>query len=780
MRPFTFSLFTFFYSWFFIVCPISNLSAQDLDHPILFCTQVPNPVDFATLMSTFANHVPGLTEAPRGGDLYIRYPNGNLKNLTQVAGFGESGMQGANAIAVRDPHVHWDGNKALFSMVIGATTQRYVYEDYYWQIYEITGLGESETPVITLVANQPNIYNNVSPLYGTDDRIIFVSDCPRGEHAHLYPQQDEYESTSSVTGLWRIDPMACMGYHSLEMITHSPSGDFTPSLDSYGRIVFIRWDHLKRDQQADADVMYGPSYNGTFNYSDESASATMSGITPDIEVFPEPREPRTDLFALLEWQNTNPHDFNIFNPWMVNEDGTELETLNHIGRHELTNYFTQNFTNDDNLDEFIEGDEYYIRNLFHLIESPITPGLYIGTDAQEFGTHASGMVVSISLPEGTLPEDIDIKYITHPDTRTTATSPSSNHSGLYRNPIPLTNGDILVSHSVSTESDANIGTGTSPLSKYNYRLQLLETEGAYQKADGNYISGAGISKSISYYNPDQLISYNGLLWETFPVEVKSRLRPVNSTLNTEPMPAIEQDIFSNVGMDITAFSNFLKRNDLALVVTRNVTSRDSIDQQQPYNLKVADGGTQTINPTNPSSIYEVKYLQFLQADQIRGIGGINDAQPGRRPIAQFMHDPAAMRYNLPSSGDQGSVNLGSDGSAAAIVPANRAMTWQLTDAANKGIVRERIWMSFVPGEIRVCTSCHGGGKGDQAGNPNPVNPPVALTNLLNYIKTIDTDGDKVSDVFDYYESDPSLQNGQVLSEDYANGLAEWITNNEGQ
>ena len=32
-------------------------------NPILFVTQVPVPVDFATLGSTFANHLPGLQTA---------------------------------------------------------------------------------------------------------------------------------------------------------------------------------------------------------------------------------------------------------------------------------------------------------------------------------------------------------------------------------------------------------------------------------------------------------------------------------------------------------------------------------------------------------------------------------------------------------------------------------------------------------------------------------------------------------------------------------------------
>jgi hypothetical protein len=95
-------------------------------YPILFATQIPIRPDFNTIGSTFANHMPSMQQTARGGDLYIRYPNGALKNLTQLAGYGSAGeFQDDDSIAVRDPAVHWDGNKALFSMVIGAPEERY-------------------------------------------------------------------------------------------------------------------------------------------------------------------------------------------------------------------------------------------------------------------------------------------------------------------------------------------------------------------------------------------------------------------------------------------------------------------------------------------------------------------------------------------------------------------------------------------------------------------------------------------------------------------------------
>lgn len=766
---------------FFLSLVALNTCAQTLPNPVMFCTQVPNPFDFTSLTSTFGNHSGSLYAAPRGGDLYIIYPDGTLKNITQLAGYGTaSTQQGANAIAVRDPSIHWSGTKALFSMVIGAPTAQYQVNTYFWQIYEVTGLGKNETPVITKVLNQPNNYNNITPIYGTDNKIIFTSDRPRNGLAHLYPQHDEYESSPIVTGLWKFDPNSCNNDGDIEMLTHSPSGDFTPIIDSYGRIVFTRWDHLKRDQQADADIIASGTH-GTFNYANENANAQKLGITsPEIEVFPEPRQIRTDLFALPIWANTYYQDFNIFNPWTMNENGTELETINHIGRHELAgNYFTQNFTNDPNLVDFNSSNSPNpnpIRSMFQIIESPTNQGLFYGIDCGEFGTHGAGQVISMNLPLGTSPEDVLITYLTHPETASFSDNPSPNHSGMYRNPLPLSNNTIIVAHAPTTQSDANIGTISNPLSRYNFRLRWLQQNGTYHTANGNYLTGGGISKTVSWWNPDVLITYSGLLWEIQPVEIKARALPP-STLNPPAMPAIEQSVCGSQNIDIPDLQKFLRANNLALVVTRDVTSRDRNDVQQPYNLKIFGSNKQTIKSTSPTNIYEIKYLQYLQGNQVRGIGGLNTPTPGRRIIAQFMDDTTAAKYNMPTTGATGSVNLASDGSQAAFVPANRAMTWQLTDANNKGIVRERVWLSFVPGEIRACTSCHGESKLNQAGLTSPNNTPLALANLLSHLKTIDTDGDGIVDLYDAFPNDINKQLATPLSENFTTGISNWINTN---
>ncbi len=77
-------------------------------------------------------------------------------------------------------------------MVVGSRHRRTTPTQFYWQIYEITNLGQLQTPVITKVPFQPANYNNINPVYGTDGRIIFSSDRPYNNATHLYPQIDEY------------------------------------------------------------------------------------------------------------------------------------------------------------------------------------------------------------------------------------------------------------------------------------------------------------------------------------------------------------------------------------------------------------------------------------------------------------------------------------------------------------------------------------------------------------------------------------------------------------
>jgi Hydrazine synthase alpha subunit middle domain len=691
--------------------------AQAPPNPIMFVTQVPHLREFS-VTAVFGNHLAEPAAAPRGGDLWIRYTNGTLKNITATAGFGvASEFQGLSGIAVRDPAMHWEGKKAVFSMLVGGPGVQY--QSPYpgrWQLYEVTGLGATETPVITLVPNQPTQYNNVSPCYGTNDRLIFTSDRPITGQAHLHPQLDEYEESPTNTGLWSMDPAT----GDLFLMQHMPSGSFTPIVDSFGRVIYTRWDHLIRDQQADDDneavlAMTALTY-GTFNYTNESATATAQ-FGNRTEVFPEKRQEEGNVEGLA---------FNFFLPWMIQEDGHEEETLNHLGRHELLNYFARSFTDDPNIDHFYNpgtsANPNRIVSCLQMKEDPTTPGRYIATEAQEFGTHASGRLFTINAAPSVNPEDTVINWLTNPNTADT--DPANNPTGHFRDPLPMSNGGLVAAHTTDAREEVKDGP-----TLYDFRLRQMTFTGGYW-VPGPFLT-TGFSKTVSWWSPDAYVTFSGALWELQPIEVRAQRRPAR---HCTQVPSEEAAAFAQAGVPVAAMKRWLRENNSALVVVRDATTRDRADKQQPYNLRVP-GGVESIGSSG--KLYDVGHLQFYQADMIRGTRMRTPEETpreGRRALAQPMHSTSAEMLPNPT-GPAGSVKLGLDGSAAAFVPARRAMSWQLTDPAGTPVVRERFWVSFQAGEIRSCTSCHGLNRRDQANATTPNNVPAALLELLAYWKT---------------------------------------------
>jgi hypothetical protein len=196
----------------------------------------------------------------------------------------------------------------------------------------------------------------------------------------------------------------------------------------------------------------------------------------------------------------------------------------------------------------------------------------------------------------------------------------------------------------------------------------------------------------------------------------------------------ERDAFAMAEVNLNDFQSYLRAHELALIVSRDVTTRDHADRQQPFNLRVSGTNHQTVGASG--KVYDIAWMQLFQGDQLRGLnhGSVGNHGNGRRVIAQNLHEPAV---DNPLDEDTliGSVKIAPDGSQAAIVPARRALTWQLTDTNGVGVVRERYWLTFASGEIRTCTSCHGINETSQANLPAPTNTPIALIQLLKYWKT---------------------------------------------
>ncbi|HZX25878.1 MAG TPA: hypothetical protein VFF16_02325, partial [Telluria sp.] len=681
-------------------------------YPILFVTQVPMFTDDAARLSAFANHLTGLDKAPRGGDLWIRYPDGSLRNLTREAGYGSDGAQGASAIAVREPSVDWSGTRAVFSMLVGAPTGP-GQDNGLWQLYEVTGLGKGEHAVIAKVPGQP-AYNNLSPLYATDGRILFTSDRPRTGGAHLYPQLDEYEATPTTTGIWSLDP----SNGALRLVSNAVSGAFSPIEDSYGRIVFTRWDHLQQDQLAQRDR--DAEHNGvalpfnSFNYAGEEADAAPTSSR--AEVFPESRSGESGPYG-----EVSPFTANFFAPWQINEDGTGEETLNHVGLHELSfGFLTPSFKDDPALTnrtlDGIHANTVPIRReggLFHLREDPRQPGTYFATVARESDSFTTGQIVKLTGSPALNGEQMAV-------TEVTEAAPSDFFSnGRYRNPLPLADGTLVASHT-TTVHPPDRGSSLDDL-----RLVRLVPDGA-----GKFVAGEaltpGLSKQLTWWTPAGTRSWNGPLWELEAVEVRPRARPQRAPL---PLEAPERAVLAAESVDEAELRTWLASRELALIVTRDQTSRDRADLQQPFNLEVP-GGRKTVSKAAPDArVYPIAHFQVLEGEQLRAYPG----RPGRRVIAQPLKTAAGPAN---PAGPQGSVRIAADGSTAAFVPAGRALTWQTTDPNGTPVVRERNWITFQPGEIRTCASCHGVNSVNQAGFPTPQNQPQALRDLLRYWKAL--------------------------------------------
>jgi mono/diheme cytochrome c family protein len=700
----------------------------------MFVKQTPvKGADFTVISSTFGHHLP---TAPRGGDLWIAYPKASggvdLRNLTREAGLGTVGgvpggeplpsRHSPGAIAVRDPSIDWDGQRALVSLLVG------VGDDKRWQIYEVRGLARGAPVTFTRLA-QPAEYNNIAPVAGLADEVFFVSDIPRpgpgAQHRHLHPLLDEYEEKPSPTGIWRLQRSS----GAVALMHHAPSGAFRPSIDSFGRLVFTNWDHLQRDQQAPG--------GGVFNFRSEAADAVkepVQGANTQIhEVFPEPRF--TSDAVIYQ------HEFNLFLPWMMNLDGTGTETLNHIGRQELGVYGAMS-RKGVGLSEQVgaRGVNAGLANqgiklgAFHFLrEDPCKPGSFYAVRALEFGQHGAGSIVTIDGHPARRPHEMAVTFVT----------PADTGSALYRSPLPLAECSSGARSLIASASTVTaMGTSSTPNLQYDFRLYRLTAQGASHGIASRITLTPG-EKGLSRTLDGAVVN----LWEFDPVEVRARVRPAATAM--EPVPAPEQSVFAAAGVPIEALRAFLREHELALISVRDTTRRDAFDTAQPFNLEVraADGGSgvASIKPGSTAPRFMVDHLQIFQADQLRGV----DNHPGRRVLAQPMSpllvDGKPLNPPTAANAPQGAMRVqAQDGSVAAIVPARRALTWQLIDSQNPGdgkrgtdgIVRERFHISFQPGEVRVCANCHGVSDKDQTGATHDAitNPPLALRQLLEHLK----------------------------------------------
>ena len=310
--------------------------------------------DFAAIGSVFANHLGDIQYArPRRRSLHPSIPTACCAISRPKRGYGipAGSLQGGRTRSrCAIPPCTGPARRRVFSMVIGAPTEQYGNSVYYWQIYEITGFGEGETasdlqgrqPAATTTTTcsrrtTPTATSFSFPIACGTRRRWDRPICVRGDR-YLYPQLDEYESAPTPTGLWKLDPAT----GELWLMQHSVSG----SSMAVRRQLRPRDLHALGSSAARSAERRGcDDRYGTFNYSGEGPESVPTlDRTRSV--------PRAAIHRAAEHDRHPAARVQSVLPVAVIQDGTGEETLNHIGRHELQNYFNHTFNTDPDLHEF--------------------------------------------------------------------------------------------------------------------------------------------------------------------------------------------------------------------------------------------------------------------------------------------------------------------------------------------------------------------------------------------------------------------------------------------
>ena len=223
-------------------------------------------------------------------------------------------------------------------------------------------------------------------------------------------------------------------------------------MDSFGRVVFSRWDHLQRDQQADSDIFAilagDPPAYGARTFESEASDASHT-IAPGDEVFPEQRE----LYGDPAWDDRQPtetdHTFNHFFPWMMQQDGTGLGDPEpprppRAGRLHRARAHLPRLRRRRRRASTSSSRSPRTRR---------TPASTTASAAPSSARAAPGQIVSIDAPPGANADDIAVTYVTHPATASyvdEGAAPDPQHIGMFRDPVVLADGTLWAAHSNET------------------------------------------------------------------------------------------------------------------------------------------------------------------------------------------------------------------------------------------------------------------------------------------------------------------------------------------
>ncbi len=152
-------------------------------------------------------------------------PTGKLINLT--AQWTRAAENPADWGAAQDPEASFDGQRILFSMRVARTSTN---RNQHWGLYEMNADG---TDLVRLTL--PDTGDDFDPAYIDSTHIVFAS--TRRQIVDEYERRVAPQLFTGVKGAdGRLD--------SIRQITFNQSHDQNPFVQSSGKIIFTRWDHL--------------------------------------------------------------------------------------------------------------------------------------------------------------------------------------------------------------------------------------------------------------------------------------------------------------------------------------------------------------------------------------------------------------------------------------------------------------------------------------------------------------------------------------------------------
>ena len=411
-------------------------------------------------------------------------------------------------------------------------------------------------------------------------------------------------------------------------------------------MIFTRWDHLQRDQQADADVD-GDGLRHVRLRRRESANAAR--LNQRVEVFPEPRSSRTDLLA------------------GTNLEGTEHQPLLPVGDQRRRHRGGDAQSHRPSRAARLLQPQHQRRRTRHRVHrrrpqrpdeperDPESLPAPRGSDARRAATSAPTRRSSRRTPRdrssassrSRRARGSDPGHVRHRTLDARCTRGDAG-GGSQR---PLSRSAAAVGRDAARGPHRRDARGPqrrharATTSRYAFRIKTLaQQNGTYVAGDAAHVRAS--RPRSRYWDPDVLVSWSGTLWELNPVEVRARPRPRPACVAARGARGADLPRRRRRSGALPQRPRRAQPRPRRQPQRHRARRRRQAAAVQP--ARGTPAASSDDRATANGKIYDVALLQFFQADQLRGIGGTASPRAGRRVLARAMHDPAVKNPPTPT------------------------------------------------------------------------------------------------------------------------------------